>query len=44
MYARAAVVDGHQGTLSFESELGRGTTFHVALPVVAGVVTGEGVS
>jgi signal transduction histidine kinase len=37
MFARAAVVDGHQGTLSFDSEPGRGTTFHVALPMAVEV-------
>jgi signal transduction histidine kinase len=31
--ARSIVVDGHGGTLSFESELGVGTTFIVCLPI-----------
>jgi signal transduction histidine kinase len=30
---RAIVVDGHRGTLTLDSELGRGTTFHVNLPI-----------
>lgn len=31
--ARAIVVDKHAGTLSFDTEIGKGTTFHVRLPV-----------
>ena len=31
--ARSVVVDKHGGTLTFESELGRGTTFHIRLPL-----------
>ena len=31
--ARAAVVTRHGGTLSFETEVGRGTTFYVRVPV-----------
>jgi len=31
--ARAIVVDKHGGTLTFETEVGQGTTFHVRLPV-----------
>jgi signal transduction histidine kinase len=27
------VVDVHGGELSFESELGRGTTFHIRIPI-----------
>jgi signal transduction histidine kinase len=32
--ARRIVVENHGGTLTFETEPGRGTTFHVRLPVV----------
>ena len=31
--ARSVVVDKHAGTLTFDSELGRGTTFHIRLGV-----------
>jgi signal transduction histidine kinase len=31
--ARSIVVDKHQGSLTFESRLGEGTTFHIRLPV-----------
>jgi PAS domain S-box-containing protein len=31
--ARSVVVDKHRGTLTFESEMGRGTTFVIGLPV-----------
>jgi two-component system NtrC family sensor kinase len=31
--ARVVVVDKHRGTLSFDTELGRGTTFHVRIPI-----------
>jgi len=31
--ARSVVVDRHKGTLSFESEVGKGTTFHIRLPL-----------
>jgi len=31
--ARSVVVDKHGGTLTFESELGKGTTFYVRLPI-----------
>src|SRR5262249_17661381 len=31
--ARGVVVDKHKGSLSFESELGRGTTFFVRIPI-----------
>jgi PAS domain S-box-containing protein len=33
--ARAVVVDKHRGSISVESELGKGTTFHVRLPLAA---------
>jgi signal transduction histidine kinase len=31
--ARSVVVDKHGGTLTFDSEVGRGTTFHIRLPL-----------
>jgi len=31
--ARSVIVDKHGGTLTFETELGRGTTFYVRLPI-----------
>jgi len=31
--ARTVVVERHKGTLTFESEVGKGTTFHIRLPV-----------
>jgi two-component system NtrC family sensor kinase len=34
--ARAVIVERHHGTLSFETEPGLGTTFHITLPVPAG--------
>jgi two-component system, NtrC family, sensor kinase len=36
--ARAVIVDKHKGTLTFDSEVGKGTTFHVRLPIVAPAV------
>jgi two-component system, NtrC family, sensor kinase len=33
--ARSIVVDRHGGTLTFDTEIGKGTTFHVRLPVSA---------
>ncbi len=33
--ARSVVTERHKGTLTFESELGTGTTFHIRLPVSA---------
>jgi signal transduction histidine kinase len=33
--ARATIVDGHHGSLTFESEPGRGTIFHLSVPVAA---------
>ena len=34
--ARTVVVDRHKGALTFESEVGKGTTFHVRLPIDPG--------
>jgi two-component system, NtrC family, sensor kinase len=31
--ARSVIVDRHKGNLTFESEVGKGTTFHIWLPV-----------
>ena len=31
--ARSVIVDRHKGTLTFDSEVGKGTTFHIQLPV-----------
>ena len=31
--SRSVVVDRHKGSLTFESEVGKGTTFHIRLPV-----------
>ncbi|MFN8587349.1 MAG: ATP-binding protein [Candidatus Eisenbacteria bacterium] len=39
--ARAIVVERHGGTLTFESEVGRGTTFVIELPVEAAGGAGE---
>jgi signal transduction histidine kinase len=36
--ARSVVVDKHGGTVAFESEMGRGTTFIIRLPLNANVV------
>ena len=33
--ARTIVIERHGGELTFETELGRGTAFHVRLPVEA---------
>jgi signal transduction histidine kinase len=32
--ARSVVVDKHGGTLSFETEMGKGTTFIIRLPLI----------
>jgi two-component system, NtrC family, sensor kinase len=34
--AHSVVVDRHKGALSFESEVGQGTTFHIRLPISPG--------
>jgi len=34
--ARSVVVDKHGGTLTFETESGKGTTFHIRLPIDGG--------
>jgi signal transduction histidine kinase len=39
--ARSVVVDRHKGILSFESEEGKGTTFHIRLPVDPGASSKE---
>jgi len=31
--ARSVIVDRHRGGLSFETEVGKGTTFYIRLPV-----------
>ncbi|MGA3049296.1 MAG: PAS domain S-box protein [Terracidiphilus sp.] len=31
--ARSVIVDRHKGSLTFESEVGKGTTFHIRLPI-----------
>ena len=31
--ARTVVVDKHGGTLTFDSAVGRGTTFHIRIPI-----------
>jgi signal transduction histidine kinase len=38
--ARTVVVDKHGGTLHFETEVGRGTTFYIRLPI-AGPAAGS---
>jgi PAS domain S-box-containing protein len=39
--ARSVVVDRHKGTLTFESELGKGTTFFIRLPINPGQCSEE---
>jgi signal transduction histidine kinase len=39
--ARSVVVDRHKGTLTFESEVGKGTTFHIYLPLAQEEFTSE---
>ena len=41
--ARNIVVDKHGGTLTFETQMGKGTTFHVRLPVNGVPTTPEAV-
>jgi two-component system NtrC family sensor kinase len=36
--ARGAIVNKHGGTLRFETESNKGTTFHIRLPIGAGAV------
>ena len=40
--ARSVVVDRHKGSLFFESEVGKGTTFSVRLPVNPAELPKEG--
>jgi signal transduction histidine kinase len=37
--ARSVIVDHHHGTLTFDTELGVGTTFHIAIPIAPPAVT-----
>jgi two-component system, NtrC family, sensor kinase len=39
--ARSVVVDKHGGTIHFETEMGRGTTFIIRLPLLVSTVTTE---
>jgi two-component system, NtrC family, sensor kinase len=39
--ARSVVVDRHKGSLTFESEVGKGTTFHIRLPLAPPEAGGE---
>ena len=39
--ARSVIVDQHGGTLTFESEMGRGTTFVIRLPAGDSAVAGK---
>jgi signal transduction histidine kinase len=36
------VVDRHKGTLTFESEVGKGTTFSIRLPIEGSEASGTG--
>ncbi|MGO9270752.1 MAG: ATP-binding protein [Terriglobia bacterium] len=40
--ARSIVVDKHGGSLTFDTEVGRGTTFHIRLPVDPDALLKEG--
>jgi PAS domain S-box-containing protein len=42
--ARTAVVDGHGGTVSLETEIGKGSTFFVRLPIAGKASTGKRVA
>jgi signal transduction histidine kinase len=37
-----SVVDRHKGTLTFESEVGKGTTFSIRLPIEGSEASGTG--
>jgi PAS domain S-box-containing protein len=39
--ARSVIVERHKGTLTFESEVGKGTTFYIRLPVESGEYSEE---
>jgi len=39
--ARSVVVERHKGTLTFESEVGKGTTFYICLPLEPGECSRE---
>jgi two-component system, NtrC family, sensor kinase len=39
--ARAIIVEKHAGTLTFETELGKGTTFYIRLPILGNPVHEE---
>jgi PAS domain S-box-containing protein len=41
--ARNVIADKHGGSLTFDTELGRGTTFHIRLPVEAGAAKRESI-
>jgi len=40
--ARSVIVDKHHGTLSFETEMGRGTTFIISLPLTEHPASSQG--
>lgn len=40
--ARTVIVERHKGTMSFESEVGKGTTFHIRLPITPAGNSKEG--
>ncbi len=41
LYIAKAIVEAHGGSIGFQSELGRGSTFHFTLPTVEGAVRAE---